>query len=275
MLRIWPDAPLTVYSAGLKSKDMSGRIVFGSIQSLYKRAFELQKVDLIICDECHLIPPSGDGMYRKLMEDLALCNGGRVPVVGFTATPWRLSSGSLVEGEGRVFDRIAYEAELIPLIRDGWLCSPVTRAGVTQIDTKGVGTRGGEYILSALQGVADRTEITRAACAEIVKAGIDRRSWIVFSTGIQHALHIRDELRGHGISAERVTGETPLGERDRIIRAHKSGELRCLTNDSVLTTGYDNPMVDLIALLRPTKSTGLTSRWSGAAQGYVTAKKIF
>lgn len=257
MLRIWPDAPVSVYSAGLRSRDLSGRIVFGSIQSLYRKAYDLQKVDLVIVDEAHLIPASGDGMYRTLLDDLAKVNDGPVPMVGFTATPFRLSTGSLVEGDGRVFDRVVHEVGLLELIDGGYLCPPITRATDTRIDTQGVGTRGGEFIASALQKAADKSHITRAACAEIVKAGADRRSWLVFSTGVHHARHIRDELRSLGISCETVSGETPLGERDRIIAAFKRGELRCLTNDSVLTTGFDHPAVDLLAVLRPTQSAGL------------------
>lgn len=257
MLRIWPDAPVSVYSAGLRCRDLSGRVVFGSIQSLYKRAYDLQKVDLLISDESHLIPASGDGMYRKLLDDLAKINGGQVPMVGFTATPFRLSTGSLVEGDGRVFDRVVHEVGLLELIDGGYLCPPITRATDTKIDTRGVGTRGGEFIAAALQRATDKTEITKTACAEIVKAGADRRSWLVFSTGVEHARHIRDELRSLGVSCEMVSGETPLSERDRMIRAHKTGQLRALVNDSVLTTGYDNPIVDLLAVLRPTQSAGL------------------
>lgn len=257
MLRIWPDAPVSVYSAGLRSRNLSGQVVFGSIQSLYRQAYSLQKVDLVIVDEAHLIPASGDGMYRKLLADLAVINGGQVPMVGFTATPFRLSSGSLVEGKGRVFDSIAHEVGLLELIDGGYLCPPITRATDTKIDTRGVAIRGGEFMAAALQAAADRAEITEAACDEIVKAGADRRSWLVFSTGVDHALHIRDALRARGITCERVTGETPLGERDQIIRAYKAGRIRCLTNDSVLTTGFDAPQTDLLAVLRPTQSPGL------------------
>jgi DNA repair protein RadD len=257
MLRIWPDAPVSVYSAGLRSRDLSGRVVFGSIQSLYKKAFDLQKVDLVIVDEAHLIPADGDGMYRKLLSDLAVINAGTVPMVGFTATPFRLSTGSLIEGKGKVFDSIAHEVGIRELIDDGYLCPPIARAGKTQIDTRGVATRGGEFVAAALQKAADRDEITAAACQEIIRAGADRRSWLVFSTGVAHAQHIANELRGEGVTVETVTGETPLGERDRIIRAFKRGEIRCLTNDSVLTTGFDAPQVDLLAVLRPTQSAGL------------------
>lgn len=263
MLWIWPDAPVSIYSAGLRSKDLSGQIVFASIQSIFRRAYELQRVDLIVVDEAHLIPAAGDGMYRKLMADLAAINGGPVPMVGFTATPFRLSSGSLVEGQGRVFDLIAYEVGLTMLIEAGWLVPPVTKSTATKLDVKGVGTRAGEFVAGQLQQAVDRAHITEAACDEIVAAGADRRSWLAYSTGVDHAFHIRDALRRRGVSCETVTGETPLAERDAIIRAYRSGHVRCLTNDSVLTTGFDAPQTDLIAVLRPTQSAGLWSQIVG------------
>jgi DNA repair protein RadD len=68
---------------------------------------------------------------------------------------------------------------------------------------------------------------------------------------------VRDAIREHGISAETVTGDTPGPERDGILTAFKAGRLRCVTNANVLTTGFDAPGTDLIALLRPTKSVGL------------------
>lgn len=257
MLRVWPEAPASVYSAGLNSRDMSGQIVFGSIQSLYKKGYELQKVDLVVVDEAHLIPASGDGMYRRLMKDLAVCNGGPVPLVGFTATPFRTNSGSLVEGDGRVFEEVAYEVELLRMIAEGYLAPITTKATDTKLDTSGVAKRGGEFIESQLQAAVDKAEVTKAAVAEIVAAGRDRLSWLVFSTGVQHGFHIRDELRQHGVATEMVHGEMPRHERDAAIAAHKSGAVRCLVNDSVLTTGFDNPRVDLLACLRPTESAGL------------------
>lgn len=263
LLRAWPDAPVSVYSAGLRSHDLSGQVVFASIQSIYRRAYDLQKVDLVIVDEAHLIPPAGDGMYRRLLDDLAVVNGGPVPVVGFTATPFRLSSGSLTEGDGAVFDGIAYDVPLLKLIGDGWLCPPITVTGSTRLETKGVGSRGGEFIASQLQAAVDRDHLTEAACDEIVTAGHDRRSWLVFSTGVDHAFHIRDALRHRGISCETVTGETPLGDRKRILAAYKDGRIKALTNDSVLTTGFDAPATDMLAVLRPTQSAGLWVQMCG------------
>ena len=65
LLKIWPDAPATIYSASLKSKNLNGNIVFATIQSIYKKAYQLQRVDLIIVDEVDLIPHGDEGMYHN------------------------------------------------------------------------------------------------------------------------------------------------------------------------------------------------------------------
>jgi DNA repair protein RadD len=65
------------------------------------------------------------------------------------------------------------------------------------------------------------------------------------------------------VTCETITGDTPKGERRRLLEAYKAGEVRCLTNNSVLTTGFNAPGVDLIAGLRPTLSTGLFVQIAG------------
>jgi DNA repair protein RadD len=60
-----------------------------------------------------------------------------------------------------------------------------------------------------------------------------------------------------------VTGKTPKKEREQILTDFKSGKLRALTNANVLTTGFDYPDIDLIAMLRPTMSAGLYVQMAG------------
>lgn len=43
-------------------------------------------------------------------------------------------------------------------------------------------------------------------------------------------------------------------DRDVVIKHYKLGTFRAVVNVNVLTTGFDDPEIDLIALLRPTKS---------------------
>lgn len=257
MLEVMPHCRTSVASASLsKSKDFSGQAIFASIQSVYKNGFDMGKIDLVIVDEAHLIPHKAEGMYRKLLDDLTLANP-YIKIIGYTATPFRMQSGRLDQGDGRIFGRIAYEVGISDLIEWGYL-SPLIHKGMqTKIDTDGVKTIAGEFSKKGLASAVDRAEVTRLAVDEIVDYGRNRKSWLAFGVSVEHAEHIRDEIRARGYSAETIHGGTPGKERDRIIEDFKAGKIRCLTNCDVLTTGFNVPHVDLLAILRPTKSPGL------------------
>ncbi|MCB1941624.1 MAG: DEAD/DEAH box helicase [Candidatus Accumulibacter sp.] len=256
LLRLWPEAPAGIYSAGLKQRNLTARILFAGIQSIHKRVYDVQQCDLVLIDEAHLIPRSSNTLYRRFLDGLKRLNP-LLKVIGFTATPYRLDSGLLHEGDGAIFSDVAYEVSVRELIDQGYLSPLVSKRMATQLDVGGVGTRGGEFIARELHAAVDRDAITQSAVAEIVSYGQDRRSWLVFCSGVEHALHVRDAIRAHGIACETIVGETPSAERESLIEAFKRGELRCLTNANVLTTGFNAPGVDLVAMLRPTKSAGL------------------
>jgi DNA repair protein RadD len=219
---------------------------------------------LVIVDEAHLIPRAADTRYGRFLAGLrALTPAMRV--AGFTATPYRLDSGRLDEGAHRLFSGIAYEADTFTLIRRGFLAPLVSKATLTQLDTSGIGHRGGDYIPGALEAAVNRAGITRAAVAELAAYGRGRRSWLAFCAGLAHAEAVRDAVRAEGYSCESVSGETPRRERDRIVAAFRAGRVRCLTSVGVLGTGFNVPEVDLVALLRPTRSTGLYVQQVGRA----------
>jgi DNA repair protein RadD len=257
LMRAWPEAPAGIYSAGLSRRDIRAQILFAGIQSIHRHAYKVQRCDLVLIDEAHLLGRGDSGMYRSFLAQLNEVNAGLLKVVGFTATPYRLDSGMLHEGKDRLFTDIAYEVPVLDMIQQGYLSPVVPKQTDTQLDVAGVGSRGGEFIAKDLEAAVDRDEVTQAAVAEIVQYGQDRGSWLVFCSGVAHARHVAEAIREHGISCETVTGDTPGPERDRILAAFKAGRLRCVTNANVLTTGFDAPGVDLIALLRPTKSVGL------------------
>lgn len=256
VLRMWPGAPIGINSAGLGQRDRFAQVLFASIQSVHRMGAQLGPRDLILVDEAHLIPNAGQGMYLRLLDDLREL----VPdlrVGGFTATPYRMDSGRLDEGDNRIFDEIVYSYGVAQGVRDGFLSPLVSKATGSEIDVSNVTRRGGEFIAGELERAADRRDLIEAAVSEIIERGTDRKSWLVFCSGVQHATNVRDEMRARGVIVETITGKTPHGERDSIIREFKAGRIRCLTNANVLTTGFDAPAVDLVAMLRPTLSTGL------------------
>lgn len=253
---IWPQAPAGIYSAGLKRREIQAQILFAGIQSIHDKAYDLQKVDLILVDEAHLIPRSSDTMYGRFISDLRQINP-YLKVIGFTATPFRLDSGRLTEGKNAVFDDIAYEAGIVRLIEEGYLARPVSVSSSVQINTAGIGTRNGEFITGQLEAAAlDPDTVERVADA--IAAEMDtRRGCIVFAVGRDHGHALTDALRQRGIVVDQVYGDTPLEQRDRIIEDFKAQKLRAVVSVGVLTTGFNARHVDLIAVVRPTQSTGL------------------
>jgi DNA repair protein RadD len=254
--KLWPEAPAGIYSAGLKQRDIRARILFAGIQSIHKRVYDVQQCDLVLIDEAHLIPRSSNTMYRRFLADLGRLNP-QMKVIGLTATPYRLDSGLLHEGGDAIFTDIAYEVSVRELIDQGYLSPLISKRMATQIDLTGVGTRGGEYIAKDLEAAVDKDSITQAAVDEIFSYGKDRKSWLIFCAGVDHAYHVRDAIRARGVTCETIVGDTPGAQREAIINDFKAGRIQCLTNANVLTTGFNAPGVDLLAMLRPTKSAGL------------------
>jgi DNA repair protein RadD len=253
---VCPDVDFGIYSAGLKRRDTNNPIIVAGIQSVYRRACELEAFDLVMVDEAHLIPLDGDGMYRQFLADAKVVNPN-LRVIGFTATPFRLKSGSICTPDG-FLNHVCYEVGVRELIRDGFLCPLVTKAGRSKADTTDLHVRGGEFVADEVESLMDQESLVQAACSEIVEYTADRKACLIFASGVQHGQHIVETLqRDHGIQCGFVTGESSTSERDETLARFKAGQLKYLCNVNVLTTGFDAPHIDCVALLRPTMSPGL------------------
>ena len=256
MIRLWPDAPTGIYSAGLGKREAQARILFAGIQSIHRRAQEIGHTDLVLIDEAHLIPGNSSTMYRRFLDGLTRINPA-LKVIGLTATPFRVDCGMLHEGKSALFTDIAYEAPVCDLIDAGYLSPLVSKQPATRLDVSKVGSRAGDFIARDLAAAVDQEAITRAAVGEIIEHGKDRKSWLAFCSGVEHSRHVAEEFQRRGINCRTIFGDTPKDERDAIIAAFKLGEIQALASMGVLTTGFNAPGVDLIALLRPTQSAGL------------------
>jgi DNA repair protein RadD len=254
---LYPEADVGFYSASLKKKVLRKPITFAGIQSIHKKAYQMVPTpDLVIVDEAHLIPKNYGTRYNKFLSDLRICNRG-VKVVGLTATPYRLDSGWLHEGDNAIFDGIAYDIPVADLMEQGFLAPVISKSGVKTIDLSNVGKRGGEYIESELAKAASDPELVTETVAEIVRYGAERKAWLVFACGVNHAELLRAEFETHGIEADVVTGADGMSARAEKIERFRRGESKCLINVNVLTTGFNVPHVDLVAIVRATESTGL------------------
>jgi DNA repair protein RadD len=101
----------------------------------------------------------------------------------------------------------------------------------------------------------DQKRITPLIIQNIVEMSKERQGVMIFTSSVNHAKEILQSLPAE--SSAVVVGDTEDAERDSIIARFKKQELKFLVNVSVLTTGFDAPHVDVIAILRPTESASL------------------
>ena len=263
MLELWSDAPAGIYSAGLGVKNLRQKITFAGIQSIYKQAYKIpRRIDLLIIDEVQDVSETAGTMFRKFIDDLHVCNSD-MKVIGLSATVFRLSQGLLTDGKNALFTDVIYDYGMLQAITDGYLSPLVSKAMTQQFDLSDVGIRNGDYIPGQLEQAVDKDPVTRAVVDEIVRYGAERKCWLLFCVSVNHAMHVRDEIRSRGFTCETVSANTPKEERNEIFRRYKAGEIRCLTNVNILTKGSNIPQIDLIASLRPTKSAGLVVQSCG------------
>ena len=249
--RVWPHASVGIYSAGLGKRQLK-QVTVASIQTIYNKPQFHGRFDLIIVDEAHLIPHKSDGMYRKLLESCLAANPD-TKLIGLTATPYRLDSGLLHEGDGALFDGISYEANVADLIEQGYLCRLTAKHG-DDVDLAGVKTTGGDFNAGQLGERMSAIELVEHHADLIVQRCAQRNAWLIFCVTVEHAAQITAALRRRGVTAEYVSGDMGGPERDGKINAFKTGQIRALVNCSILTTGFDHPPTDAVVMLRPTKS---------------------
>ena len=256
------DDDIGIYSAGLNSRDTEQDVLVAGIQSVYHRGDQIGKRDLIIVDEAHLISPLCQTMYQQFIASLREVNPG-VRMVGLTATAYRTGEGPIA-GPDRIFRKVAYEVAIEGLVRDKYL-SPLTfDASTTNVDTSKLKIRAGEFIAGDMERLFGTKQVVERACLEIAVLTQDRKSILVFCSGVSHAEYVREQLEKiTGETVACVTGGTLALERMESLRRFKSGEVRIMVNCDVLTTGFDSPRIDCCAILRATLSPGLFAQMVG------------
>lgn len=247
------DEPVGLNSAGLGRREYEPITVAG-IQSVFREPQRFGKQVIVVVDEAHLISPNEDTMYRKFFDGL-----DKFICVGFTATPFRLGDG-YIYGAGHLFDDLVYDwtdaNRFQQLVDEGYLAHLTTKRTALEMDTTGIKLTGGDFNDKALSDAFDRKAITERAIKEILAAGKLRKKWLVFAIDINHAEHIAETLIRNGIPTAPVHSKMANSgfSREKSLEGFKDGKYRCVVNVNILTTGFDEPGIDLIAMLRPTQS---------------------
>ena len=256
-----------IFAAGLQRKETQQQVTFASVQSVAANLDAFQdQYSLLIVDECHRISDDENSQYGKIIAQLQTSNPS-LKVLGLTATPYRMGTGWIYRyhhrgyvrsPEDKTFTHCIYELPLSYMIKQGFLTKPkLVDACIAHYDFSSlIPSTTGEYPRKELNTLlGNYPRVTQAIIEQVIELSESRKAVMIFAATIEHA----QEIYGYLPAAQSalITGTTTLQERDQLIQRFKQQELKFLVNVSVLTTGFDAPHVDVIAILRPTASVSL------------------
>lgn len=230
---------------------LDAQVVVGSIQSLMREKrltrWPADHFGLVVVDEAHRTLADSYQTVLARFHDHAR-------VLGVTATPDRGDKKNL----GKYFENLAHEVSLFDLINQGYLSRIFTKTIPISIDLTGVRIEKGDYDLNDLDN-----SITRylSEIAHALKTEAPFRKILIFLPLVKTSLAMRDACRAVGLAAEHIDGDSK--DRGEILAAFHKNKFDILCNSMLLTEGYDEPDVDCVIILRPTKVRSLYSQMVG------------
>lgn len=216
---------------------LESQVLICSIQTVAKRGLPL--VDLIVVDEAHGC--AGSQAYR----DLLLRERSLVPVIGLSATPF-------TRGLGKVFQEIVPAATIRELIDQGYLVD-VDVYAPSEPDLSRVKVVAGDYQQTQLGEAVDKPDLVGDIVTHWLKLARGKQT-VCFATNIPHSLHIVEQFRAVGVTAEHVDCYTSEEDRAAILGRVARGETTVISNVAILAEGWDCPAVEVMILARPTRS---------------------
>jgi DNA repair protein RadD len=265
-----------IFVAGLQRKEADRAVTFASVQSVHRNLDQfLEPVSLLVIDECHRLSDDDGSQFQQVIRHLRQ-RSPKLKLLGLTATPYRLGYGWIYRYHhaGKVrgtdaeqpppFERCVYEVNLTHLIRRGFLTTPrvidapVAMYNFDSLSADADGRISDQAVDSLL---VQHPRVTQSIVSQVAELAATRRGVMLFAATVRHAKEIASYLPAEQTGL--VLGDTPSAERDAVIANFKAQKLKYLVNVSVLTTGFDAPHVDVIALLRRTESVGLFQQIAG------------
>jgi superfamily II DNA or RNA helicase len=251
----------TGIAAGLEKAEHCAKrdatVVVASIQTMMRRVdqWDPKHFGLVVADEAH---HAISASWQKV-----LCHFDS-PVLGVTATPDRGDKRTL----GEYFEAVAIDVPLVQLIRERYLCPITVKSVPLQIDLSKVHLLAGDFSDKELGHALEPYLLT---IAKAIRQHASFRKVLAFLPLIDTSLKFAAACGQVGLVAKHVDGESP--DRKESLERFANGEFDVLTNAMLLTEGFDDPTIDCIVVLRPTKSRPLFSQMIGRGTRIHEAKE--
>lgn len=280
----WYSEPASIYCASAGSKDLRHSVIFASPISALKNINKIARLGIsgIIIDEAHGVTPTMVSLIKSIQEyevDGVQIND-KVRIVGMTATPYRTGTGYIYasdhSGEEPVYydddkarnpyySRLLYRVTAGELIAQSFLSKVRIGEDDEHYDTSVLETdKKGEFTKASVSKAFNGNTKTERIVQKIMSYAESRMGVMIFAATISHAQEIVGYLPSD--CTRLVTGNKKITsdkERELYIKEFKAQRIKYLVNVDVLTTGFDAPHVDLIAVMRATESPGLLQQIVG------------
>jgi ATP-dependent helicase IRC3 len=207
------------------------QIVVASVQSLRNgrlAKFDPNDFDLIIIDECH---HSACESYLRIVEHFNLST-----ILGFTATPFRSDQQNLLN----VFtDGFVFEVGIEELIKGKYLTP------VKTIEKKILSKFSPEHVFDAYDQNAKDLKT------------------IIFCRNIEHSIDVAKLFLDKGVPAMPVFSGMGSTARESVLKRFTEGEIKVITNASLLSEGYNERSIQCVILARKVSSKVLKTQMIG------------
>lgn len=255
--------PAALYAAKFNRRQVA-QVTVATEGTIANSLHDMNKpVDLLLLDECHTLSPDDEDTQMNTiirhLDDVTTKAGRKMHVVGLTGSPFR---GVTPLTSFDFWHDTVFNIGTDKLTELGYLSVPVfgfADADDDALDFSSVNTRSGSWEFSEKEldeiamSDAGKKKLVRILM-QVIEKTKDRNQRIVFASTKRHAREIRRILIALGIDKSKiglVTDDSSESEKDRVIKLSKEGKLDWLINVSVLTTGFNSPLIDVVVYLRP------------------------
>jgi DNA repair protein RadD len=256
MRRLAPEADIGVYCSSLGRKEIC-TITVCAVQSIYKKLHLFEDVELVLIDEAHRISPAGGKMYRAVLKHFE-----NTPVVGLTATPYRMGSGYLHEGDNKIFDEISYEVSYDFLVTEGFLAPFAERGSDLAYDVSTFKIERGEFKADDLGALVDYPK-TEAIVEQAIARSAGRLFKLCFCINLRHCDIVAAILAKKGLTSVILHGKMTADERREARELFELGLVDVAINCNIWAIGYNFRRLDCIWLIRPIASVGFFIQVAG------------
>lgn len=230
--------------------DSKAPVIIASIQTICRderlKNYPGGTFGLIIVDEAH---HSVARTYEKVLHHFA-----ETKVLGVTATPNRADRCSLA----KFYDKISFEYNLPQAIKEHFLSNIHVKNIPLKLDISKVKITAGDF---QAKDLGNALSPYLAQIADVMATECKGRHTVVFLPLVHLAQEFTQMLNERGLRTAEIHADSE--DRADVLEAFHKGSIDVICNAMLLTEGFDEPTIDCIVILRPTKSDSLFAQMVG------------